>query len=500
MRITHSTDCLIPSSLNGALVIGVFQDGGDVASQVKAAGWEKNLDAIAQQAEALKFKGESGKSMTCFVPGQENGFVFVCGLGKPRNLKRRGLCSALEGAVKAAKDVNAKTLTLAPISIVGTGLNHTDFGHVVTEAAMRAQYHYTLRTKHSGYKPPHTVEALHVLHPHADVGGALSDGEIIAQGIAFARTLSDMPPNYMHPQAFKDTCIKVQAALGGMVQIDVLDPAQIGAGGIVHVGRGSSHPNYLIRLRYTPKGGPTKIKMAFVGKSVCFDAGGLAIKPASGMEDMKRDMTGGANQLGAFEIVVKLGLNLSVNAYFAPVFNMLGPDAAQPGEVMTMLSGHTVEDKNPDAEGRLTLADMVEQAQRDGCNHIVQMATLTGAALHVVGSAASCVMGNNDRFLKMLLKAGQATGELMQPLTIFDEIAGYNKPEKRIADIHNTPGSKMGGCVAAGAFCREFVRPRVRWLHMDIAPVMDSGHGIKSVVHLARQLEAIEQKRLNKAA
>jgi leucyl aminopeptidase len=487
MILTHSMKRTASRTKANCLVIGVFSNS-EIGDQLNAAGYA-TCSSIVAQAKAEEFTSKSGQTLTHFTGRKSPAFVVLVGLGESKELKPAAVCSALVTAVKAARSHKCKSIAVAPLSLEGTAVSHTQYGHAIAEAAMLAQYSFHYKTERGGHKEEPQVETLEVLHPNQDVQAALSEGQVIAQAIAFARRLSDTPASHLGPDDFRKQTIEVLARSGGKLAITVLDKhdlLKMGANGILAVGSGSAHPCFLIELAYTPRTGATDKVLGLIGKTVCFDSGGLNLK-TSGMADMKRDMSGGANVLAAIEAIAALDVPLSVKAYFAPVFNMTGEDAAKPGDVMHMLGGLTVENLNTDAEGRLTLGEMVEWAQQRGCDWLIDIATLTGAALSITGDAAACLMGNDVDFTKFVFEQGLASGEDMQVLTMFEKIRKYNKQTKN-TDLQNIPGSKGAGCVAAGWFIREFVRDNRLWAHLDIAPVMEEGFGVKTFVRIARAL------------
>ncbi len=492
IALIHETLELIPSDVSGTLIVPLFS-GTDLTLELAAADLTSYSSAIGRQAVAQKFKAETNQVLTYFS-GCESGpqFIVLVGLGEQKSLSRKSLCTALTAALKT---IHSTSVAIVALALDQCKVTATEYGYALAEAAMLSQYTYHLKTVRGGHKEDEQkIETITIHHSDQALTSALKQGWTIAQAIAFARKLSDMPPNLLTPEEFMR--IARICADHPQLEITILPKDMltlIGAGGVLAVGRGSSHACYLIEIAYTPTTGATKKKLGMIGKTINFDSGGQCVKTPAGQEHMKRDMSGGGNVLATIQAMAELDIPLSVNAYFAPVFNMMGDDAYMVGEVINMLGGLTVENKNTDAEGRLTLADMVEWAQQRGCDWLIQEATLTGAAVQVVGDAAACVMGNHNAFTDLVYSGGQATGEEMQVLTMFEKIRGYNK--STVADLQNTSGSHGAGCIAAGWFCREFVRDDRPWVHLDIAPVMDSGFGIKTLIWVARRLA---EEQLNK--
>jgi len=271
----------------------------------------------------------------------------------------------------------------------------------------------------------------------------------------------------------------------------------LGANGILNVGKGSDEPCYLIELTYTPPSGATKDVLGYVGKTVCFDSGGYDLKPADGMRHMKRDMSGGGSVLAVIEAIANLQLPISVKAYMAPVENLVNGKAFKPGDRIRMLSGLTVEVDNTDAEGRLTLGDMITYARQNGVTHIVDVATLTGAIRQVNADVAAGLFTNNEAFGRKLKAAGERAGEQYEILTMWPELREFNKAE--MSDLKNTGGPGGAGATTAAWFVREFAGEETPWIHLDIASVAfrdrevgvdpkgSTGFSVRTLVELASE-------------
>ena len=235
--------------------------------------------------------------------------------------------------------------------------------------------------------------------------------------------------------------------------------------GLLAVNKGSTHPARFVELTYEP---PTAAKatVALVGKGITFDAGGLSIKPTDGMVGMKGDMGGAAAIVGALSAAKDLGVKVRVRAFLPLTDNMLGGDAQRIGDVITYRNGTTVEVLNTDAEGRLVLADALIAASSEKPAAIVDLATLTGAALVALGKKVACVMGNNEAWVDQVQAAGTASGEPNWPLPLYD---AYKRDlDSTVADMKNV-GTRMAGTIVAGLFLEAFVPDGQPWAHLDIA-------------------------------
>lgn len=298
---------------------------------------------------------------------------------------------------------------------------------------------------------------------------ALARAEVVAGAVNFTRDLVNTPPSDLHPKDFADSA--VAAAKGTKVTVEVMDEKALkkgGYGGILAVGQGSVNPPRLVRLAYLhPK---AKRSIHLVGKGITFDSGGLSLKPPAAMETMKCDMAGAAAVVAAVTAIARLGIAVNVTGWTPLAENMPSGTAQRPSDVYTTYGGRTVEVLNTDAEGRLVLADALERASEEGPDFLLDVATLTGAAVVALGNRTSGVMGNDDELRAAVCDAATRSGEPMWPMPLPGELrAGL---DSAIADIANV-GDRAGGMLTAGVFLKEFVGSKdgspIRWAHLDIA-------------------------------
>ena len=314
---------------------------------------------------------------------------------------------------------------------------------------------------------------------------AAKRAEIIAEQTFLVRDLINTPPSHLTPISFSEKIKKLASKYG--VKIEILNASALkkgGFGGIIGVGQGSVNPPCLVRLSYKPA--KPKKRFAFVGKGITFDTGGLALKPANGMEAMKADMSGAAAVVAAVFAIAQLKLPIAVDGWAPLAENMVSDTATRPSDVITIYGGKSVEVLNPDAEGRLVLADALVKAtevgkKSGGLDAIIDVATLTGAQVVALGTRTSAVMTNDDQLCDQFLSASAISGEQFWPMPLPVELrASLDSP---IADIANI-GERMGGMLVAGLFLKEFVDPQIPWLHLDIAgPAFNTGaaHGYTPV-------------------
>jgi leucyl aminopeptidase len=319
--------------------------------------------------------------------------------------------------------------------------------------------------------------------------------ELVARWTNVARELVDAPPNVVTPEALAERA----AGLPGL-RVHVLDPTDAGLPALAAVGGSSAQPPRLIVLRHEPPGAAERPRLALVGKAVTFDAGGYFLKPQSDIVRQKGDMGGGAAVLAALGAIAELELPLNVIGVLPACENMVGPDAIRPSDVITTAAGLTVEVTNPDAEGRLILADALWFARRAGATHVIDLATLTGAMRAGMGDLFAGVFGNDDNWRDAIVDAGTAVGDLAWPWPMhprYDRLL-----ESRVADLRNTSGRPYGYPITAAAFLQRFAGEGP-WAHVDmLGPALldddrgdafgagASGYGVRLLVEVASRLAA----------
>lgn len=291
----------------------------------------------------------------------------------------------------------------------------------------------------------------------------IEEGELIAQAMDFARDLSNEPAAYATPQKLAD----IAQGLEG-VETRVYDEAQIrkmNMGAYLAVAQGSINPPKFIHMKYSVEN--PKKRIAIIGKGICFDSGGLDIKPPASMLTMKDDMSGAACVLSIMSVLSRIHPQVEVHGIIAACENMPGGKAYKPGDILTAKNGKTIEVDNTDAEGRLTLADALCYASELGVDEVIDIATLTGACSVAFGAVCAGILGNNDELVKNVKDAAFELGEKYWELPTYEEYANGLKSE--VADMRNT-GGRSGGASSAGLFLKEFVS-NVKWAHIDIAGV-----------------------------
>lgn len=345
------------------------------------------------------------------------------------------------------------------------------FWSTIAENMILADYEYLV------YKSKAKVQSLAEVHIITSSTKAVTEG--IKKGTAIAtytntcRDLANTPGSDMTPAILAE---KTKAIFKGTkAKVTVLDEKQIaklGMGGVIGVGKGSKHKPRFIIIEYR-QGKKTEKPIVFVGKGVTFDTGGLQIKPGMAMYEMHMDMSGGASVIGALGAVAKLGLKKNVIGLIPAVENGVGDDAIRPGDVLTMMSGATVDVLHTDAEGRLILADALHYARKYDPKLVVDIATLTGASLVAIGQHASVIMTKDRTLEDNMRDLGEESGDYTFPLPLWDEYKQYTKGVH--GDISNIPSgdTKYGGTITAGTFLSHFTK-KMKWVHIDMAPRMTS--------------------------
>ena len=426
-----------------------------------AAGATGLGDLIARAAAAERFKGKAKAVLTIPAPAALPGIgsLHVVGLG-PKDGPAPDWTAI--GGVIAGRVPGRQASVLADFD--GVGLEAV--AAMALGARLRA-YHWDRKSKR---KPEAEPEApTHLVFGVADPAGAEradAAGLALAEGVNLARDLVHEPPNVLFPLEFARRAEQLDA-LG--VEVEVLgeeDLRHVGMRALVAVGDGSVHDSCVALMQWRG-GAPDEPPICFVGKGVCFDSGGISIKPAGGMEDMKGDMAGAATVVGLMHALASRKAKVNVIGAIGLTENMPDGKAQRPGDIITTLSGQTVEMVNSDAEGRLVLGDVLWYVQdRYKPALIIDLATLTGAVLVALGQEHAGLFSSDDELARRLEAAGQETGERVWRMPL---AAAYDKMiDSKFADMKNT-GGRHAGSITAAQFLRRFIRDDLPWAHLDIA-------------------------------
>jgi len=490
-----------PSAAAGdVLVVGTFTRSS--SRQKKGA-----PDALATVDRALngglsklmareEFKAKKDQSVRMSIVGRlPFHTVIVLGLGD-RDAMSDAEARAFAGrAARAAQAEKARRLTLALPEGLETRLRY------VTEGLFLGAYRFD-KYLTGDRVPKAQLGKVAIVTPAAVPASARADialGEKIAAAVNLSRDLSNEPPNALPPVALAEAAQRVAAEHG--LGIEVFDMKEIKKRGmhlIEAVGQGSAHEPRFVHLSYVPKGKPSKC-LAFVGKGITFDTGGISIKPAASMGEMKHDMSGAGNMVGLMAAVAALKPPVEVHAYMACAENMPDGKAYRPGDVWASLDGKSVEIINTDAEGRLVLADALAYARTTKPDLLVDNATLTGACVVALGTTCSGFYATNDETAGEFAAAVKQAGEQMWRMPLLEEMKEQLKSD--VADLKHT-GDRWGGSISAALFLREFIGDVKNWVHADIAgpatteravgwcPKGATGHGVLTYVALVERAGA----------
>ena len=373
--------------------------------------------------------------------------ILVVGLGKKEEFDHNKMREAVAKAVKKLQQIKAKQAAfdfeVSP-----------SYGKDAAIGAMIADYAYD---EYKSEKAHHLEEITFAKFSENDV----KEGIVFGEAMKFTRNLANTPAQIATPQKLAQIASDLEGIDTKVYDKDAIQ--RMGMGAYLAVGQGSVNPPEFIHMKYTGKN--PKKKIALIGKGICFDSGGLDIKPASSMLTMKDDMSGAACILGVMKAVAKLQPDAEVHGIIAACENMPSGSSYKPGDILTAKNGKTIEIDNTDAEGRLTLADALCYACELGVDEVIDIATLTGACVVALGTYISGIMGNDNEFTERLIETGKESGEKLWKLPMDKDY--FSSLKSDIADMKNT-GSRMGGASAAGVFLQEFV-DGVKWAHIDIA-------------------------------
>jgi leucyl aminopeptidase len=466
MTLQFSLGTAAPATIDTACVmVGVYEHG--VLSSAAAQLDDATGGLIRRQVESGDISGKAGSSTLLFAPnGVSAKRVLVVGLGTQKSFDAARFQKV---NIEAARALGRLPVAEAVSYLTEVDVPGRDSAWRVRIAALasdHAAYRYTATFKPRDRSKQPELASL-AFAANADAQGGLDQAAAIAEGVRFARELANLPPNICNPayiaaqaQAFADAQDKVSCSV-----LDHVEMEKLGFGSLLAVARGSVNKPRLIALEY--KGGTDGDKpYAFVGKGVTFDSGGISLKPGAGMEEMKFDMGGAAGVLGAFVAAVKMGLKLNLVCVVPSVENMPDGDSYRPSDVLTSLSGLTIEVLNTDAEGRLILCDALTwTAQKFQPQALIDAATLTGACVIALGKHASAVMSKHDDLAAELLAAGEETLDRAWRLPLWDDYQA--QLESGFADVANI-GGKSAGAITAACFLSRFTEGQ-RWAHLDIA-------------------------------
>lgn len=395
-----------------------------------------------------RFEGKFGETYLLHTLGQiPADKILIIGFGKKEEFDADKMRQAVAKSVKKLQQIKAKN------ACFDFDIN-ADYGKSAAIGALIADYAFD---KYKNKKVERLDEITFAKFSEKDV----NEGIVFANAMKLTRDLANEPAQYATPAKLAEVAKNIEGITTKVFDKDEIE--RMGMGAYLAVGQGSVQPPKFIHMKYAGKN--VKKKIALIGKGICFDSGGLDIKPASSMLTMKDDMSGAACILGVMSALKDLAPDAEVHGIIAACENMPSGNSYKPGDVLTAKNGKTIEVDNTDAEGRLTLADALCYASELGVDEVIDIATLTGACVVALGSIASGIMGNDKEMINRVIETAKNSGETYWQLPMFPEYKDSLKSD--IADMKNT-GSRFGGASTAGVFLQEFV-DGPKWCHIDIA-------------------------------
>ena len=456
-----------PHSVKTATLVLTVTEGGRLGEAGKALD-EATAGLISAAIKRGDIDGQAGQTLLLPVPGKFSAQrLLLLGIGKgaenPAALRK--LASALWNALK---DLGGKDVSLVIKEFLGSEDDRYQVTRLLVESLADLDYCFDqFKSKKASPRPLQKVVLLTDRREASLTKKAVDHALAIVSGKNLARNLGNTPGNHCTPSTLAAQAREL-AKGQNKLKVEVLDEkelAKLGAGAILAVGKGSVQPPRLVVLQYSGANKGAK-PIVLVGKGITFDSGGICLKPGAGMDEMKYDMGGAASVLGTFRALLGLKLPLNVVGLLACAENMPSGSATKPGDIITTLSGQTVEILNTDAEGRLVLSDALTYAERFKPQAVIDMATLTGACIIALGHQVSGLMGNNDELIEQLLAAGTRAADRAWQLPLLPE---YGEAlENPFADMANVGSDRAAGTITAASFLSRFTK-NYPWAHLDIA-------------------------------
>ncbi len=495
MRVEFSIKQGNPDSVkSGCVVVGVF-DGGKLSKAAQA------LDKAAKHAlsDVIARGDMTGKAASTLllhaVPGVAAERVLLVGLGKASELNNKASVEILGATFKALHGTPAKD---AALFVTDDGVGK-DAAWVIKQAVIAAA-DGAYRSDSLKSKPSKPATLKHVTFatldkPAAELKKTFEQAAAIAHGMALTKDLGNLPGNICTPSYLAAKALALAKA-HKRIKTTVLeekDMQKLGMGSLLSVTRGSAQPPKLITLEYA--GSDKKQKpIVLVGKGITFDTGGISLKPGADMDEMKYDMSGAGSVLGTLQAIAEMELPINVVGVIPTCENMPGGKATKPGDIVTSMSGQTIEILNTDAEGRLILCDALTYSAKFDPDTVIDIATLTGACVIALGHVASGMFANDDKLAKELIAAGEQSHDRVWQLPLWDDYQPLL--DSNFADMQNI-GGRAGGTITAACFLARFTKD-YRWAHLDIAGTANKSGKDKGAT--GRPVPLLTQYLLNRAS
>jgi leucyl aminopeptidase len=420
---------------------------------------------VLRAAKADGFTGKSGTALELVVPdGLKVDRLVVVGAGKAAEMTAPDLLKLGGQAVARVPVATGEAVIFAELP--SGAMNAGQAADLALGARLRGYAFERYKTKRKD-EGPATRRVMIATKDAAAARKSYVSRAAVGDGVVLARDLVNEPANVLHPIEFARRVKALEKVGLGVEVLDVKAMKKLGMNALLGVGQGSAHESRVVVMRWNG-GKRGDAPAAFIGKGVCFDTGGISIKPAGSMEDMKGDMAGAACVTGLMLTLAARKARVNAVGLIGLVENMPGGNAQRPGDIVTSMSGQTIEIINTDAEGRLVLADVTwYAAKRFKPKFMIDLATLTGAIIVALGHEYAGMFSNNDELAERLTKAGAETGDLVWRMPL---AAAYDKMiDSKFADVKNTGGSRYAGAITAAHFIKRFVDDTTPWAHLDIA-------------------------------
>jgi leucyl aminopeptidase len=465
---THALSRDVTKVTADALIVNLFEGVKKPGGATEAVDNALN-GAITKLISSGEIKGKQGEVTLIHVFGQiAAARVAVLGLGPRRKASADTIRRAVAGVCRTLRGVRAKRIVTVLHGAGAGGIGAAASAQAITEGAILGLYAYDKQVK----KPDRTQEVRELAIVETDrsklaeARRGIEVGTIVADSVCFARDMCNTPANFMTPTDMAERAKVVAEAVGlNLTVFDRDEMERLKMGALLGVAKGSHEPPKFIVLEHRGDPDHADKVLGLLGKGVTFDSGGISLKPAGGMAEMKTDMSGGAAVISAMRAIGLLNPTINVTALVPCSENLPSSTAQKPGDIVTALNGKTIEVDNTDAEGRLLLADALSYGNTLGLSPMIDVATLTGAILVTLGKVATGAFTNHQPTMDRLLKAASVTGEKIWQLPMYDEYKTQNASD--VADVKNT-GGRFAGSITAALFLAEFSE-KTPWVHLDIA-------------------------------
>ena len=454
---------LISEKLKGntdIYLVGMFTD--KKLSHLNKSVSNATLTLIKKCLDSNNFTGDIGDNRT--FDDIENKFqIIVFGLGAKDKFGPINLNQSLNLIIKKIQKTNTKLISLNIDNIISKNLSISP--EFLVSSIENGLYKYSYKKDKATMHIKRCNFVSKLIIPSKILNQSILVGKAISNGIKLAKDLGNTPPNICTPTYLSNEAVKLKK-INKLIKVTVLDEAKmksLGMGSLLSVSQGSKEPAKLVSIEYMPL--KNKAPIVLVGKGITFDTGGISLKPPGNMDEMKFDMSGAGSVIGTMRACAEMNVKTNVVGIIACAENMPGSQATRPGDVVTSMSGITIEILNTDAEGRLVLCDALTYAKKFKPKYMLDMATLTGAVLAGLGKYPSGLFSNSDKLAELIKKSADKTGDRVWQLPLYDDY--FEELKTNFADIQNI-GGRYGGAITAAAFLAKFTEG-IDWAHLDIA-------------------------------